>query len=63
MDLHTTPALEPSGGLESNFVNPPTLMVGVFITSTLTITHSLFVAARAFVRTRLLSSSYSYLVG
>lgn len=55
MDLDTTPALEPPEDLESNFVNPPTLMAGVIITSTLTIVlSSLFVAARAFVRTYLL---------
>ncbi|KAF2194085.1 hypothetical protein K469DRAFT_709590 [Zopfia rhizophila CBS 207.26] len=51
-DLNRIPALQPPDGTTSNFVDPPTLMPAVIITSIVVLTlMTVFVAARAFVKT------------
>ncbi|KAI0599115.1 hypothetical protein F4775DRAFT_139899 [Biscogniauxia sp. FL1348] len=53
MDMDTTPALKPPDGIESNFVDPPTLMPAVIGTSaTVLVLSTSFVALRAFVKLR-----------
>ncbi len=60
MDINTTPALEPPGNLESNFIDPPTLMSAVTATATLVLSLSLIsVFGRGFVKVRVLHAHHA----
>ncbi|KAI6080764.1 hypothetical protein F4821DRAFT_273628 [Hypoxylon rubiginosum] len=54
MDINSIPALDPPDDIESDFVNPPTLMSAVIGTSVTVLTLSfLFVSARVFIKIRI----------